>query len=154
MPLIEDDVYAELYFSAVRPRPAKAFDRAGLIMHWGSFSKCLAPGYRVGWAAPGRFMAKVERLKVMTTLSTASLPQAVRIALPALVNNLIGLLKDSSLAYAIGVVELSMIGNRVQAESFQPVPVFITVAVIYLTLTTTLTGFSNALEWQLSKHRA
>lgn len=75
MPLIEDDVYAELYFSAVRPRPAKAFDRAGLIMHWGSFSKCLAPGYRVGWAAPGRFMAKVERLKVMTTLSTASLPQ-------------------------------------------------------------------------------
>ena len=83
-----------------------------------------------------------------------TLPQAVRISLPALVNNLIGLLKDSSLAYAIGVVELSMIGNRVQAESFQPVPVFITVATIYLLLTTTLTRFSGALEWQLSRHRA
>ena len=82
-----------------------------------------------------------------------TLPQAVRIGLPSLVNNLIGLLKDSSLAYAIGVVELSMIGNRVQAESFQPVPVFITVAIIYLLLTTTLTWFSNALEWQLSKYR-
>jgi polar amino acid transport system permease protein len=82
------------------------------------------------------------------------LPQAVRIGLPSLVNNLIGLLKDSSLAYAIGVVELSMVGNRVQAESFQPVPVFVTVAAIYLLLTTTLTWFSNALEWQLSRHRA
>jgi polar amino acid transport system permease protein len=83
-----------------------------------------------------------------------TLPQAIRISLPSLVNNLVGLLKDSSLAYAIGVVELTMIGNRVQAESFQPVPVFITIATIYLILTTTLTWFSNALEWQLGKHRA
>lgn len=83
-----------------------------------------------------------------------TLPQAVRISLPSLVNNLVGLLKDSSLAYAIGVVELTMVGNRVQAESFQPVPVFITVAAIYLILTTTLTWFSNALEWQLGRHRA
>jgi DNA-binding transcriptional MocR family regulator len=75
VPLIEDDVYAELYFGA-RPRPAKAFDREGLVLHCGSFAKCLAPGYRVGWAAPGRFKDAVERLKFMTTLSTASLPQA------------------------------------------------------------------------------
>ncbi len=80
------------------------------------------------------------------------LPQAVRISLPSLVNNVVGLLKDSSLAYAIGVVELTMIGNRVQAESFQPIPVFITVACIYLILTTALTLFSDALERQLSEH--
>jgi polar amino acid transport system permease protein len=83
-----------------------------------------------------------------------TLPQAIQISLPSLVNNLIGLLKDSSLAYAIGVVELTMVGNRVQAESFQPVPVFITVAAIYLILTSTLASFSNALEWQLGRHRA
>jgi polar amino acid transport system permease protein len=82
-----------------------------------------------------------------------TLPQAVRISLPSLVNNLVGLLKDSSLAYAIGVVELSMVGNRVQAESFQPVPVFMTVAALYLILTTTMTWFSHALEVELSKHR-
>ena len=76
VPLIEDDVYAELYFGASRPRPAKAFDRKGLVLHCGSFAKCLAPGYRVGWAAPGRFRDAVERLKFMTTLTTASLPQA------------------------------------------------------------------------------
>ena len=78
------------------------------------------------------------------------LPQAVRISLPPLANNMVALLKDSSLAYAIGVVELSMASSRVQAESFQPVPVFITVAVIYLLLTTTFTQFAAALERKLA----
>jgi DNA-binding transcriptional MocR family regulator len=72
VPLIEDDVYAELYFGA-RPRAAKAFDARGLVLHCGSFSKCLAPGYRVGWVAAGRFERDVRRGKVMTSLST-SLP--------------------------------------------------------------------------------
>ena len=76
VPLIEDDVYAELYFGGSRPRPAKAFDRDGLVLHCGSFAKCLAPGYRVGWTVPGQFKDAVERLKFMTTLTTASLPQA------------------------------------------------------------------------------
>ncbi|MBB6094623.1 DNA-binding transcriptional MocR family regulator [Povalibacter uvarum] len=71
VPLIEDDVYAELYFGPRRPLPAKAFDRKGLVMHCSSFSKCLAPGYRVGWAAAGQFSKQVERMKLMTTLSAA-----------------------------------------------------------------------------------
>lgn len=81
------------------------------------------------------------------------LPQAVRIALPPLVNNIISLLKDSSLAYVIGVVELSLVGNRIQAESFRPVPVFITVACVYLAQTTILGGFSHALERWLARDR-
>ncbi|MET1079813.1 MAG: GntR family transcriptional regulator MpaR [Pseudomonas sp.] len=79
VPLIEDDVYAELYFGTQPPKPAKAFDRSGLVMHCGSFSKSLAPGYRVGWVAAGRFAQMVERLKLMTTLS-ASLPAQAAIA--------------------------------------------------------------------------
>jgi DNA-binding transcriptional MocR family regulator len=71
VPLIEDDAYAELYFGVRRPPPAKAFDRNGLVMHCSSFSKCLAPGYRVGWAAAGRFARAVERLKLTSTLSVA-----------------------------------------------------------------------------------
>ena len=71
IPLIEDDVYGELYFGLSRPRPAKAYDSQGLVMHCSSFSKCLAPGYRVGWVAAGRFAQKVQRLKLMTTLATA-----------------------------------------------------------------------------------
>jgi len=76
IPLIEDDVYAELYFGDKRPLPAKAFDTQGLVMHCGSFSKCLAPGYRIGWAAPGRQAKAVARLKLSTTLGASAPAQA------------------------------------------------------------------------------
>ncbi|GBG15475.1 GntR family transcriptional regulator [Novimethylophilus kurashikiensis] len=71
IPLIEDDVYGELYFGEKRPPPAKAFDTEGWVMHCASFSKCLAPGYRVGWTAPGRFAKQLERLKLTTSLATS-----------------------------------------------------------------------------------
>jgi DNA-binding transcriptional MocR family regulator len=76
IPLIEDDVYAELYYGKTKPQPAKAFDRSGLVLHCGSFAKSLAPGARIGWVIPGRFKSEIERLKFITTISTASLPQA------------------------------------------------------------------------------
>ncbi|MFZ2990592.1 PLP-dependent aminotransferase family protein [Ideonella sp.] len=75
VPLIEDDVYGELYADARRPPPAKAFDQAGGVLHCASFSKCLAPGYRVGWAAAGRYAHVVHRLKMMSSLATALPPQ-------------------------------------------------------------------------------
>lgn len=76
VPLIEDDVYAELYFGTVPPKPVKSFDREGWVMHCGSFSKSLAPGYRVGWTAAGRFAGAVSRLKLMTTISPSVPAQA------------------------------------------------------------------------------
>ncbi|KAF1310302.1 GntR family transcriptional regulator [Pseudomonas sp. SG-MS2] len=79
VPLIEDDVYAELYYSQQAPKPAKAFDTEGLVMHCGSFAKSLAPGYRIGWVAAGRFAQKIERLKLMTSLC-ASMPAQAAIA--------------------------------------------------------------------------
>jgi DNA-binding transcriptional MocR family regulator len=75
VPLIEDDVYGELYFDAQRPLPAKAFDGAGLVMHCSSFSKSLAPGFRVGWTAPGRYARQVARNKMALSLSTSLPPQ-------------------------------------------------------------------------------
>jgi len=79
VPLIEDDVYAELYFDATPPKPVKFFDRGGLVMHCGSFSKNLAPGYRVGWVSAGRYTEQIHRLKLMTTISP-SVPAQVAIA--------------------------------------------------------------------------
>ena len=70
MPLIEDDVYAELYFGSQPPAMAKAEDRQGLVLHVSSFSKSLAPGYRVGWVAAGQFAGRVQRLKLSTSLAT------------------------------------------------------------------------------------
>ncbi|WON78542.1 PLP-dependent aminotransferase family protein [Serratia sp. UGAL515B_01] len=77
--LIEDDVYGELYFSAERPLPAKALDHVGQILHCSSFSKCLAPGFRVGWVAAGRYAPQVQRLQLMSTVST-SVPMQMAIA--------------------------------------------------------------------------
>lgn len=76
VPLIEDDVYAELHYGAQPPKPVKSFDRDGLVMHCGSFSKCLAPGYRVGWVAGGRHAQRIARLKLMTTISPSVPAQA------------------------------------------------------------------------------
>jgi DNA-binding transcriptional MocR family regulator len=80
VPLIEDDVYAELYFGSRRPRSTKAFDQKGLVLNCGSFSKSLAPGYRIGWVAAGRFARTVGRRKVMSSLAT-NIPAQNAIAL-------------------------------------------------------------------------
>ncbi len=71
VPLVEDDVYGELYFGLHRPRPAKAWDRQGLVLHCSSFSKSLAPGYRIGWVAAGRFARELARRKLMSSLAAA-----------------------------------------------------------------------------------
>lgn len=75
VPLIEDNVYAELYHGAKPPRLTKAFDRRGLVLECGSFSKCLSPGYRVGWVAAGRYAEALRRRKLMNSLETNILAQ-------------------------------------------------------------------------------
>lgn len=72
IPLIEDDVYGDLAYGPSRPPSTKAFDEHGLVLYCSSFSKTLAPGYRVGWIAPGRFKEKVAQLKVLLNIATAS----------------------------------------------------------------------------------
>jgi DNA-binding transcriptional MocR family regulator len=75
VPLIEDDINGELFHSGNRPRVVQSFDKEGRVMLLGSFSKTLAPGYRVGWVVPGRYYEKVKALKFTSTLATATLPQ-------------------------------------------------------------------------------
>ncbi|MEO8471828.1 MAG: PLP-dependent aminotransferase family protein [Chryseolinea sp.] len=76
IPLIEDDIYGELYFGKTRPKTCKTFDKKGLVLHCASVSKSLAPGYRIGWTIPGRYKEQIIRLKRMHTVSTNSLAQA------------------------------------------------------------------------------
>src|SRR6202522_1500009 len=73
IPLIEDDAYCELQIATNAEPPAKAFDRSGYVLHCGSFSKCLAPGYRLGWVAAGRYAEEVSRRKMEASIAT-SLP--------------------------------------------------------------------------------
>jgi DNA-binding transcriptional MocR family regulator len=75
VPLIEDDIYGDLALNGTRPKTAKAFDTEGMVLLCSSFSKVLAPGFRVGWIEAGRFRDAVRRLKFMNTIGTSSLPQ-------------------------------------------------------------------------------
>ena len=76
IPLIEDDIYGEMYFGRERPGVCKTFDKHGLVLLCNSFSKSLAPGYRVGWTLPGRYKEKVLRYKRNRAISSPSLPSA------------------------------------------------------------------------------
>lgn len=70
--LIEDDVYSELYFGREKPLPAKAWDKTDMTLHCSSFSKCLVPGFRIGWVAAGKHARRIQHLQLMSTLSTSS----------------------------------------------------------------------------------
>lgn len=76
VPLIEDDIYGELYFGKTRPRTCKVYDTEGLVIQCGSFSKSLAPGYRIGWVIPGRYKDQIIRLKRMNNVATNTLAQS------------------------------------------------------------------------------
>lgn len=75
LPLIEDDVYSELYFTEQKPKPAQLYSEKGLVMTCSSFSKTAAPGYRTGWLLPGKFEEQAKRIKRAQSCSTPLLQQ-------------------------------------------------------------------------------
>jgi len=75
IPLIEDEVYSDIYFSEKRPLPAQLYSEKGLVITCSSFSKTAAPGYRVGWLLPGKFEEAAKRIKRAQSCSTSMLPQ-------------------------------------------------------------------------------
>lgn len=70
LPAIEDDIYGDTHFGDVRPKPLKAWDKDGRVLLCSSFGKTLAPGFHVGWTAPGRYLERVRRLKFTNTMGT------------------------------------------------------------------------------------
>ena len=80
------------------------------------------------------------------------LPQAFCIVLPALGNEFITLIKDSSLASIIGVAELMREGNLIKSRTFDAISIYCAVALIYLVMTTTLSLCVNALEKRMNRH--
>lgn len=107
---------------------------------------------RAGVLAVAKGQSEAARslgLSSYKTMIHIVLPQALRIVVPPLVNNVVALLKDSSLASTIALLEISLVGQRITSETFQPMPVLTTVACVYLTLTTVLTFFTDQMEKRL-----
>ncbi len=80
-------------------------------------------------------------------------PLALRTALPALGNQFIIAVKDSSLASFVTVNELFQVSQRLTASSYEPLTYYIIVALYYLVIVLLLTLAVNQLERRLSKHR-
>jgi len=68
IPIIEDDVFRELAHQKNIPLPIKYYDHAGWVLWCGSFSKTLAPGLRLGWCKPGRFLPQYLTQREVKTL--------------------------------------------------------------------------------------
>ncbi|MBI2380272.1 MAG: PLP-dependent aminotransferase family protein [Gammaproteobacteria bacterium] len=81
VPIIENDAHAEfvtdpgLTGHANRPKAAKHYDKTGNVLLCSSFSKTLAPGYRIGWIAAGAYQAKLNYLKYVSNLASPALVQ-------------------------------------------------------------------------------
>jgi DNA-binding transcriptional MocR family regulator len=76
VPLIEDDIYGDIYFGEERPKPFMALDPNGNTIYVSSFSKTIAPGYRLGWIVTRRYMERVLDSKFALTQCGPALPQA------------------------------------------------------------------------------
>ncbi len=76
VPVIEDDIYGELYFGARRPPLVRAFDPSGHVLTAASLSKTVATGLRVGWLLPGRYREAALTAKHAVSVATATLPAA------------------------------------------------------------------------------
>ena len=75
IPLIEDDVYGDLVFDGYRPRPAQFFSSKNLVLTCSSFSKTVAPGYRIGWLLSGRYREDTARFKRALSCTSGLLQQ-------------------------------------------------------------------------------
>jgi len=77
VPLIEDDIYADLHFGHERTKPFAAFDTSGNVLTCSSISKSIAIGYRVGWVISSAHATALMRAKFCTTIATQTLQQHV-----------------------------------------------------------------------------
>jgi DNA-binding transcriptional MocR family regulator len=74
VPVIEDDIYGDIPHKGPRPRSLKAFDPEGMVILCSSFSKCVGPGYRIGYIAAGKWHDRALALKRVMSMAGPTIP--------------------------------------------------------------------------------
>ncbi|MDA1678032.1 efflux pump transcription regulator NorG [Bacillus cereus group sp. TH152-1LC] len=78
LPIIEDDIYRELWIDEPPPAPLKSIDKHGHVLYVGSLSKTLTPGLRIGWIiGPEPVIDRLSDIKMQTDYGSSSLSQRV-----------------------------------------------------------------------------
>ena len=80
------------------------------------------------------------------TLRIVLLPQAVRVMLPALISQLVVLLKDTSLGFVIGFPELLRVGGQLVQVLDNPIQLYVLVALVYIVLNSCLSALASFVE--------
>jgi cystine transport system permease protein len=80
------------------------------------------------------------------------LPQALRVTLPPLANSFISLVKDTSLAASITIVEMFEVSQQIAAENYQPLIMYCLVALLYAVACTILSWLQGYLEKITSRY--
>ncbi|MDR0228567.1 MAG: PLP-dependent aminotransferase family protein [Flavobacteriaceae bacterium] len=75
IPIIENDIYGDLYFDDIRPSTIKHLDTEGLVLTYSSYSKTIAPGIRLGWLAAGKFTVQAEQIRFALGRSVSPINQ-------------------------------------------------------------------------------
>lgn len=91
-------------------------------------------------------------LNKIQTMTRIIIPQAALVAVPALANSFISLLKDTSLVSTITVAEIMMTARSIIAVKFQPLLFYCEAGFVYLIFSTVLTRLQGMLEKRLGKH--
>ncbi len=78
------------------------------------------------------------------------LPQAVKRALPTIIGEMIALVKDSSLVSVISITDLTKVGKEIVANTFSPFETWIVIALLYLTITSTLSYIGHIIEKRMT----
>lgn len=114
----------------------------------------MAEIYRGGWIAVGGGQdeaAAALGLSRWATLADVIAPQVLRVSLPAAATYGIGLLKDSSVAYTIGITEIMFYANEQSKSSADPMVPFLVAALVYIVLTVPCAWAARALDARLRK---
>ena len=83
-------------------------------------------------------------LSFFQTMRIVVLPQAIRLTIPPTTNQFISIIKESALVSQITILELTLSAQRIISFTFQPVEIFMTIAIIYLIITM---SFSRLTRW-------
>jgi polar amino acid transport system permease protein len=122
---------------------------AGLITIGVNSSAYVAEIIRSGIQSIDKGQSEAARSLGMShgqAMVTVILPQAVRRVIPPLLNEMITLIKESSLVSTIAVVELNRTAQMISSRTYKPFPVFMTAALVYLAMTLTLSQVTGRLE--------
>lgn len=152
------------YFSASVILPAWAFGQLrafgfefgsvvlALAIYHGAF---IAEIVRAGLASVSQGQQDAYRslgLSSWQGMRLVVLPQAIRVALPPLVNELVALIKNTSFGIAIGVAELTYAAKHIETYAFRGVEALMLATLLYLTICLAISGLATLLNHRLDRH--